>query len=79
MNNKKTISLEELPDILTAQDIADYLKISRRRVYEYFQIHPDHGGILNFEAGEASKRAEKDDLIDWIKKRKEEKLKQFAN
>lgn len=57
--------LDELPEIITAQHIADYLRISRRRVYELFKIHPDHGGILNFDIG-FSKRVKKEDLIKWI-------------
>lgn len=62
---KKNKTLDELPETLTAQDIADYLKISRRRVYELFQVHVDHGGIPNFEVG-ISKRVLKEDLVKWI-------------
>ena len=40
---------DQLPDILTAQEIADYLKISRRRVYELFQLKESAGGIRCFE------------------------------
>lgn len=58
-------SLESMPDILTAQHIADYLHISRRRVYELFLIHPSEGGILNFPIG-SSKRVDKHDFIAWI-------------
>lgn len=63
--------LDELPEIITAQHIADYLKISRRRVYELFKLHPDHGGIRNFDIG-FSKRVRKEDLVKWI----DNKLKQ---
>lgn len=63
---------EELPEILTAQHIAKYLGISRRRVYELFQLKPQYGGIPNFDIG-FSKRVEKDDFIDWIQRRKLEK------
>lgn len=59
------LTLDQLPEILTAQHIADYLKISRRRVYELFKIHPDHGGISNFDIG-FSKRVRKKDLVKWI-------------
>jgi len=62
----------DLPDILTAQHIADYLKISRRRVYELFQLRPEHGGIPNLEIG-ASKRVDKVDFLNWIEKQKQKK------
>jgi len=62
----------ELPEILTAKDISSYLSISRRRVYELFQLHPEHGGIANFEIG-FSKRVLKDDLALWIKNQKKKK------
>jgi len=62
----------ELPEIMTAKDISSYLGISRRRVYELFQLHPDHGGIENFEIG-MSKRVLKEDLIKWIGKQKKVK------
>lgn len=68
------MKFSDLPDILTAQDIAEYLVISRRRVYELFQLHPDHGGIPNFDIG-FSKRVQKEDFIKWIGRRKEEKVK----
>jgi hypothetical protein len=62
----------ELPEILTAIQIAKYLGISRRRVYELFQLHPEKGGILNFDIG-FSKRVHKDDFVAWIHSKKEEK------
>lgn len=54
-----------LPEILTAQDIADYLRISRRRVYELFQLQPGAGGIPNFSVGR-SKRVVREDFGAWI-------------
>ncbi|MDT2260581.1 DNA-binding protein [Paenibacillus larvae] len=48
MENKK---IDELPDILTALLIANYLGISRRRVYELFKLNPEYGGILIFKLG----------------------------
>jgi hypothetical protein len=66
--------LEQLPDILSAQHIANYLQISRRRVYELFQMTEAAGGIRNFDIG-ASKRVDKQDFIRWIEARKEEKSK----
>ncbi|WP_216831705.1 helix-turn-helix domain-containing protein [Alkalihalobacterium elongatum] len=66
----------ELPNVLTAQNIAEYLKISRRRVYELFQLSEEAGGIRCFEIG-LSKRVEKEDFVEWLesqKKMKQEKL-----
>ncbi len=68
----KHSSIETLPDILTAQQISEYLGISRRRVYELFQTKPDYGGIPNFAIG-PSKRVEKSDLLAWIDRRKKDK------
>lgn len=64
--------MNDLPEILTAQHIATYLGISRRRVYELFQTTPKHGGIPNFDIG-ASKRVERKDFLAWIEARKGEK------
>lgn len=66
------MKIEEMPDILTAQNIADYLGISRRRVYELFQLKPELGGIPNFDIG-FSKRVRKIDFVRWIDKKVQEK------
>jgi excisionase family DNA binding protein len=63
---------DSLPDTLTAKQISEFLGISRRRIYELFQVHVDHGGIPNYEIG-ASKRVEKEDFIQWIKQLKDKK------
>jgi len=68
------VNKDELPEILTAQHIADYLGIARRRVYELLQLKPTAGGIPNFEIG-LSKRVEKKDFLEWIDARKQEKAK----
>lgn len=60
-----------LPDTLTANQISQFLGISRRRVYELFQINVNHGGIPHFKIG-ASKRVDKDDFKKWIEQRKKE-------
>lgn len=66
------ITLDSLPEILTAQHIANYLGISRRRVYELFDLKPEFGGIPNFDIG-YSKRVEKADLVKWIQEQKKKK------
>jgi hypothetical protein len=62
----------ELPEILTAKIIAEYLAISKRRVYELFQLKPEVGGIKCFEIGK-SKRVDKQDFLNWLDVRKKEK------
>lgn len=65
-----------LPDVLTAGQIADYLSVSRQAVYELLQINPEYGGIPNFAIGK-SKRVEKRDFIKWIESQKSERTKRF--
>jgi hypothetical protein len=65
-------SITEMPEILTAQHIADYLSISRGKVYELFKINESAGGIVNFDIG-ASKRVKKASFIRWIEARTTEK------
>lgn len=62
---KKTYTAETLPDILTAEMISSYITLSRRRVYELFQMSEQAGGIRNFDIG-GSKRVRKEDLFVWI-------------
>jgi excisionase family DNA binding protein len=64
------MSEQKLPQILTAQHIAKYLGISRRRVYELLQMSEEAGGIRCFQIG-LSKRVDKDDFFKWIEKKKE--------
>lgn len=61
--------MNELPNILTAQDIADYLRIGRKRVYELMDLSPEHGGIPTFNVGR-SRRVERKDFERWIEARK---------
>lgn len=65
-------SFKELSEILTAKDVSMYLGISRRRVYDLLKIHPNAGGIKNFDIG-FSKRIQKDDFAEWIELQKERK------
>lgn len=72
MEKLKFTTWDLLPDTLTAQHIADFLQISRRRVYKLFQLHKEQGGIPNFEIG-TSKRVDKSDFKNWLIQKKEEK------
>ena len=67
------IQFNQMPEVLTAKHIAEYLNISRRRVYELFQLKPSQGGIPNFDIG-ISKRVIKEDFEEWINSKKVEKL-----
>lgn len=64
------MKLEELPDVLTADVLAEFLSLSKRRVYELMDISDDHGGIPCLRIGR-SKRVLKADLLEWLNKRKE--------
>ena len=72
MNQGLLKSETKMPPILTAKHIAEYLCISRRRVYELFQVKPTAGGIPNFEIGN-SKRVDRSDFFDWIAVQKNKK------
>jgi excisionase family DNA binding protein len=54
-----------MSDYMTAQEIADYLRISRRTVYNLMDLKPDYGGIRNFSIG-GSRRVKRSDLERWI-------------
>lgn len=66
MNERKT--LDAYPEMLTAQNIADYLHISRRRVYELMQIPVTQGGIPHLEIG-LTKRVQKKSFVDWMERK----------
>jgi len=62
-----TITFEELPDILTARHIAEYLSLSKQRVYELLRISDEIGGIPSFNICR-SVRVEKNKFILWLEK-----------
>ncbi|BCB02128.1 helix-turn-helix domain-containing protein [Bacillus sp. KH172YL63] len=64
------IPWELLPDTLTAQHICKILGISKRRVYELFEVHIEHGGIPTFRIG-ASIKVDKTEFKQWHEGRKE--------
>lgn len=65
----RKLTLEELPEVLKAQDIADYLGLARYTIYEQFKIPQDLGGIPNFQVGK-SRRTMKTDFVRWINKQR---------
>lgn len=69
---KKHTTWESLTDTLTAQQISEFLGISRKTVYELLKVPVEQGGIPHYEIGH-SKRVEKADFKQWIKQLKEQK------
>lgn len=67
----KEITLDDMPQALTAQNIADYLILSRNRVYELYDTPVELGGIPNMRIGN-SRRTLKKDFIEWIEYKKKE-------
>lgn len=70
MNAKKIMHREDLPDVMSAQHIANYLQISRRVVYDLLDLPEDKGGIRNFRVGVGEKRPSRRvfraDFLKWI-------------
>lgn len=81
MSKRLVPSVDELPEVLTAQNIADHLQIGRNTVYTLFQMAPKAGGIPNYEIGygkKVSKRVDKNDFIRWKESQKQRKNDQYA-
>jgi len=57
--------IEDLPDVITAEVLAPFLSLSKRRVYELMDINPIAGGIPCLRIGR-SKRVLKVNLIKWL-------------
>lgn len=72
--NAKIMHQDELPDVLSAQRIADYLGVSRRIVYGLFDLPVRMGGIENFPVGlgdkRPSRRVFRSDFINWLERQK---------
>jgi len=66
------MSLDTLPEILTAEHMAKYLGMSRRVIYDLMKTKPEGGGIPSFNIG-YSKRVRKSDFIHWIDTRVKQK------
>ena len=64
------MKLDDLPDVLTAKILSEFLSLSERRIYELMDIADEHGGIPCMRIGR-SKRVYKPDLVEWINSRKE--------
>ncbi|OMF47753.1 hypothetical protein [Paenibacillus amylolyticus] len=82
MINRNT-PLEELPEIMTPQEIADYMGLDRYAVYEMMKIPKHLGGMPNFPLGNGKrphKRTLKRDFVAWldIKNMTHERTAQYA-
>ncbi|MGM9571247.1 MAG: helix-turn-helix domain-containing protein [bacterium] len=56
---------ENLPEIMTAKDIAKTCQCSKNKVYELMKLSPEAGGIKSFGVGRCV-RVCKLDFIQWI-------------
>lgn len=74
----KILKAEELPDVCTPQICADYLGISRGRVYELCSISPEVNGIPSYHIG-GSRKIDKEDLLRWIEAQKQKGAERFES
>ncbi|MFH5182907.1 helix-turn-helix domain-containing protein [Paenibacillus sp. TAB 01] len=58
-----------LPEVLTPKDIADFLRVNVRRVYDNLQLKPESGGIPHIRIGKQM-RIEKTDFVAWLANQK---------
>lgn len=65
MLSLKTLPLQELPEMLTVQQTAEYLGVSRNTLYSLCQQNKENGGLPSFKTGN-TRRIRKSALIDWI-------------
>lgn len=61
--------MSDLPNILTAKDIARYLRLAPNTVYGLMDVKPEHGGIPCFSVGK-SRRVERADFEKWLRSKK---------
>lgn len=64
------MNLENLPDILKAEHLIDFLDMSRSKVYGLMRIKKEAGGIPAVRIGR-NVRVLKHDLIEWLDNQKE--------
>lgn len=73
----KILKAEDLPDVCSPQVCADFLGISRGRVYEYCQLAPEANGIPSYNIG-GSRKIDKADLLRWKEAQKQRGTERFA-
>ena len=74
--DKNQLQLDEIPDVMVAQDIADYMHISRYKVYELMKTSPEYGGIPCFGSGR-SVRCMKADFVQWLELQKQARKQKY--
>lgn len=57
--------IDDLPDVLTAADVAKLLGFGRGKSYELMRISVEAGGIPSVRIGK-NVRVLKSDLIEWL-------------
>ena len=56
---------EDLPILMTALDVANFLQVSRNRVYEMMRLNSFPTIALNGGL-KSNKRVKRDDLMEWL-------------
>ena len=59
------MTVDEMPEVLTAKHIAEHLHLSKVRVYELMRLSVSSGGIPSFVIGKSC-RARKNEYLAWI-------------
>lgn len=70
------MTVDELPDILTAPTIAKHQGCSAQTIYVLFRKSPAAGGIPSYQFGR-SRRARKEDYLKWLEDRMNEHYQRF--
>ena len=74
--DKNQLQLDEIPDVMVAQDIADYMHISRYKVYGLMKTSPEYGAIPCFGSGR-SVRCMKADFVQWLELQKQARKQKY--
>jgi excisionase family DNA binding protein len=65
MPSLEKLTLDELPEMLTVQQTADYIRLSKNSIYTLCQKKKEQGGMPSFKSGN-TRRIRKSALIEWI-------------
>ena len=72
---RKHGQLADMPDVLTAQEIATYLRISKQTVYDIMRKPVELGGLPSFGGSDSRRsiRCLKTDFMDWLESQRAER------
>lgn len=70
------MTINDLPDILTAPIIAEHQKCASQTIYVLLRKNPKAGGIPSYQFGR-SRRVHKIDYVNWLEARKKESEARF--